>query len=84
MDKHQVEALDRRNKAETRLIMQKLDSICEVVQENHRALRGHNGDAGLVADVRDLQKSGARANKIYMALVVAALAVIGDFILHLL
>ena len=51
MNKEETNALERRNKAESKLIHQKLDTICKTVEENHRALRGSNGDAGIVADI---------------------------------
>lgn len=49
MEADQIEKLDRRNREEQAKLNMKLDSI-------ERALRGTNGDPGLVGDVREIKK----------------------------
>ena len=88
MNIEEINALERRNTAESRLIHQKLDTICETVKENHRALRGSNGDAGIVADVvilknkvEDMSDNRKWVNR---AVVGATLALIANIIYNLL
>lgn len=49
MEQKQLDALDRRNTENWNKVNEKLDSI-------DRALRGHNGDTGLVADVKLIKR----------------------------
>ena len=58
MDKQKLDELDRRNSMNNELVLEKLnnidkkvDNINITVRENYRALRGSNGDAGMVADM---------------------------------
>ena len=82
MNKEEINVLERRNKAEQKLIHQKLDAICSTVQENHRALRGSNGDAGLVADIaiikNDVEHHEDKINSISERRVWVNRAVIGS------
>ena len=75
--------LERRNMEADNLRKKQLDRIENIVMSNQRALRGSNGDAGLVADVRELQHQSKRTDKTLLAVFVAALAVVGDLVLHL-
>ncbi len=79
MKPDQIKALERRNTMK----QEQLDRIEEIVMENHRALRGSNGDAGLVADVVILKN--ASKNRVWRdrAIFVAGLAITGDIVLHL-
>ena len=70
MKPEDIEKLDRRNTMDTSLILEKLTNIDSKVdrvdgttQENYRALRGHNGDAGLVASMEILKKSFEKKEK---------------------
>ena len=80
MKPDQIKALDRRNKER----YDQLDRIEEIVMENHRALRGSNGDAGLVADVRELQHGSKNRAWRDRAIFVAGLALVGNLVFNLL
>ena len=87
MNKDEITALERRNKSEDRLIHIKLDSICKTVEENHRALRGSNGDAGLVADLEILKTRVGdmteRRTWVNRTVIGAALVVLVDIVFNL-
>jgi hypothetical protein len=69
MKPEEIEALERRNNMNDELILEKLgnidrkvdgvdtkiDKVDGTVQENYRALRGSNGDAGIVASVDKIE-----------------------------
>ena len=93
MNKDEINTLERRNKAEEKLIHHKLDAICKTVKENHRALRGSNGDAGLVADIaiikKDVEHHEKKINKISerrvwvnRAVIASALALFVDILVR--
>lgn len=63
MKPEDIAELDRRNSMDNDLIIEKLtnmsskmDKVDETTQENYRALRGSNGDAGIVASMQIVQE----------------------------
>ena len=52
MTKTEVQELDRRNRLDQELVLLELKEIKEISKSNDRALRGSNGDAGLIADIK--------------------------------
>lgn len=61
MGKHmsdtEIQALDRRNSLDQELVLMELKEIKEISKSNERALRGSNGDAGLVADLKIIKST---------------------------
>ena len=51
MTQAEIKALDRRNRLDQEFIVKELKEIKYLARSNDRALRGSNGDAGMVADV---------------------------------
>lgn len=48
----ELKSLDRRNRLDQELVLMELKEIKEISKSNERALRGSNGDAGVVADIK--------------------------------
>ena len=78
-----IEPYERRNVEAAKLRQQQLDRIEKIVNRNDRALRGSNGDTGLVADVRALQKSAKERIWLNRVIVTAAIVVLGDLVFSL-
>ena len=77
----------------SKIILNELKEIKEIARENYRALRGSNGDAGLVADIeiikveiknnQDKIKEVADSRRwATRAIIAAVLTVIGGIVLN--
>lgn len=55
MTEADIKALERRNNTNQDLIIEELKEIKAVSKSNERALRGKNGDVGIVGDVRTIK-----------------------------
>lgn len=52
-----IESLERRNRLDQELVLIELKEIKAIAQSNDRALRGSNGDAGLVSDLEIIKST---------------------------
>lgn len=63
MTKAEIQTLDRRNRLDQELVLMELKEIKEISKSNERALRGSNGDAGVVADMKIIKTTVDKMEK---------------------